>query len=208
MSRVVELLRSRRLPQVAVLTLMSVGFAGCSADMQTRLSQNTLSNPFNYQPEATGTVPAPQAQSQVERRELPQYARPQNPPPQSQYQSSALPPPPVVTAPRSYPVAGNGVSGGGRGLSSYTPPGQPQLDTTGAVPRSVAAAHPPAQGTTIIVGTSDTVDILAKRYNVSAAAILHANGYKGPRTLSPGQQLIIPRQTAAVATPATAPVPA
>ena len=36
MSRVAELLRSRRLPQVAVLALMSVGFAGCSADMQTR----------------------------------------------------------------------------------------------------------------------------------------------------------------------------
>jgi len=202
MSRVVELLRSRRLPQVAVLTLMSVGFAGCSADMQTRLSQNTLSNPFNYQPEATGTVPAPQAQ--VERRELPQYARPQAQAPQSQYQSSALPPPPVVTAPRSYPAASNGVSGGGRGLSSYAPPSHPQLETTGTVaPRSVAAAHPP--GTTIIVGTSDTLDILAKRYNVSAAAILQANGYKGPRTLSPGQQLIIPRQTVAVATPAPAP---
>ena len=94
MSRVVELLRSRRVPQIAVLALMSVGFAGCSADMQTRLSQNTLSNPFNYQPEATGSVPAPQ----VERRELPQYARPQSQPPQSQYQSSALPPPPCVAA--------------------------------------------------------------------------------------------------------------
>src|SRR6184192_1984623 len=106
MSRVAELLRSRRVPQVAVLTLMSVGFAGCSADMQTRLSQNTLSNPFNYQPEATGTVPTPQAQSQVERRELPQYARPHTSP-QSQYQSSALPPPPVVAPARSYPVTGN-----------------------------------------------------------------------------------------------------
>ena len=59
MSRIAELLRSRRMPQVAVLALMSVGFAGCSADMQTRLSQNTLSNPFNYHPEATVTVPAP-----------------------------------------------------------------------------------------------------------------------------------------------------
>jgi murein DD-endopeptidase MepM/ murein hydrolase activator NlpD len=202
MSRVVELLRSRRVPQLAVLTLMSVGFAGCSADMQTRLSQNTLSNPFNYQPEATGTVPAAQPQSQVERRDLPQYTRPQTQAPQAQ-----LPPPPVVAAPRSYPAASNGVSGGGRGLSSYTPPGRPQLETTGTVaPRSIAAAHSPAQGTTIIVGTSDTIDILAKRYNVSAAAILHANGYKGPRTLSPGQQLVIPRQTAAAATPA--PVPA
>src|SRR5216684_1582002 len=121
MSRVAELLRSRRVPQIAVLTLMSVAFAGCSADMSTRFSQNTLSNPFNYQPEATGAVPAPA----VERRELPQYARPQTQSPQSQYQSSALPPP-VVAAPKSYPVANSGVSGGGRGVSSYAPPSQPQ----------------------------------------------------------------------------------
>jgi len=187
MSRVVELLRSRRVPQIAALALMSVGFAGCSADMSTRLSQDTLANPFNYQPEATGSAPT----AHVERRELPQ----------SQYQSSALPPP-VVGAPQSYPAA----SGGGRGLSSYAPPSHPQLETTGTVAqRSVAAARPPAQGTTIIVGTSDTLEMLAKRYNVSSAAILQANGYKGPRTLSPGQQLIIPRQTAAVAAPALAP---
>src|SRR6266404_4100676 len=206
MSRVAELLRSRRVPQVAVLALMSVGFAGCSADMSTRFSQNTLSNPFNYQPEATGSVPTAQPQSQVEHRELPQYSRPQS---QPQYQSSALPPP-AVAAPQSYPAAGNGVSGGGRGLASYAPPpAQPRLETTGTVaPRSVAAAHNPASsGTTIIVGTSDTLDILAKRYNVSSAAILQANGYKGPRALSPGQQLIIPRQSTVVATPAPAVAP-
>jgi murein DD-endopeptidase MepM/ murein hydrolase activator NlpD len=46
---------------------------------------------------------------------------------------------------------------------------------------------------------------LAHRYNVKPAAILQANGYKGPRTLSPGQQLIIPFQTpATVAAPALA----
>ena len=88
MSRIVELLRSRRVPQVAVLALMSVGFAGCSADMQTRLSQNSFSNPFASQPEATGSVRAPA----VERREPPQYARPQASP-APQYQSQALPPP-------------------------------------------------------------------------------------------------------------------
>ncbi len=60
------------------------------------------------------------------------------------------------------------------------------------------------RGTTIIVGTSDTLDLLAKRYNVSSAAILQANGYKGPRALSPGQQLIIPHQTAVAAAPAPA----
>src|SRR6185295_6426043 len=103
MSRIAELLRSRRMPQVAVLTLMSVGFAGCSADMQTRLSDNSFSNPFASQPEASVRAPA------VERRELPQYARP--PAQSSQYQSQALPPP-AVAAPHAYPARSGGVSGG------------------------------------------------------------------------------------------------
>jgi len=198
MSRVVELLCSRRVPHVAALALMSFGFAGCSADMSTRLSQSSYSNPFASQPEATGSVRTPA----VERRELPQYARPR-----SQYQSQPLPPP--IAAPQSYPAANAGVSGGGRGLSSYAPPAHPPIETTGTVPRSVAATRAPAQGssqggTTIIVGTSDTLDTLSRRYNVSSAAILQANGYKGPRALSPGQQLIIPRPATAAAAPALA----
>jgi murein DD-endopeptidase MepM/ murein hydrolase activator NlpD len=214
MPRVVVLLCSR-LPQVAMLALISFAFAGCSADMSSRLSQSQpqpqdpFSNPFNSRSEATGSVPAPQ----VDRRELPQYARPQP------YPSSALPPP--IATPQSYPAASGGVSGGGRGLASYAPPPptyaqptQPRLETTGTVPpRSVAAALPPqpapapapvAQGgtTTIIVGTSDTLEVLAQRYHVTPAAILAANGYKGPRVLSPGQQLIIPHATAVAAAPA------
>ncbi len=202
MSRVVELLYSRRVPHVAALALMSFGFAGCSADMQTRLSQNNLSNPFASQPDTTSSVRTPA----VERRELPQYSRPQTQY-QPQYQSQPLPPP--IAAPQSYPAAHSGVSGGGRGLSSYAPPTHQPIETTATVaPRSVAAVRAPAQaaaqgssqaGTTIIVGTSDTLDTLSRRYNVSSAAILQANGYKGPRALSPGQQLIIPRQTAAAA---------
>ncbi|WOH69540.1 peptidoglycan DD-metalloendopeptidase family protein [Bradyrhizobium sp. BWA-3-5] len=200
MSRVAELLRSRRVPQVAVLALMSVGFAGCSADMQTRFSDSSFSNPFASQPEATGTVRAPAA----ERRELPQYARPQ-PQQAPQFQSQSLPPP-AVAAPSAYPASSGGISGGGRGVSSYAPPTRSPIETTATVPpRSVAAARPAAPGgTTIIVGTSDTLDIIAKRYNVSPAAILQANGYKGPRVLSPGQQLIIPRQSAVAATPTPA----
>jgi murein DD-endopeptidase MepM/ murein hydrolase activator NlpD len=189
MSRVVELLCSRRAPHFAVLALMSIGFAGCSADMSTRLSQN----PFASQSDATGSVPAPA----VERRELPQYSRPQ-----PQYQSQALPPP--ISAPQSYPAANGGVSGGGRGVASYEPPAHPQLETTGSVPHSVAATRTPVQGTTIIVGTSDTLETLSHRYHVSPAAILQANGYKGPRVLSPGQQLIIPHPAAAVAAAAPA----
>lgn len=201
MSAVVELLCSRRVPQVAVLALMSFAFAGCSADMSSRLSQSNFSNPFAS--EQTGSV----QQAPPPQRELPQYARPQTQ--SGSYQSQPLPPP-AVSAPQSYPVAsGGGVSGGGRGVGSYAPPAQPHLETTATVPpRSVAAAQP-AAGTKIIVGTSDTLDVLAKRYRVTPQAILAANGYKGPRTLSPGQQLIIPHPaTAAAPAPASAPVAA
>jgi murein DD-endopeptidase MepM/ murein hydrolase activator NlpD len=198
MSRVVELLCSRRTPQVAVLALMSVGFAGCSADTQTRFAQNSFSSPFSsQQAEATGSVGSPTPQ--VEQRELPQYARPQ-----PQYQSSALPPP--VAAPQSYPA---GVSGGGRGVASYSPPTRGPIETTGTVaPRSVAAkGWGQGGGTTIIVGTSDTMDGLAKRYGVTTAEILKANGYKGPRALQPGQQLIIPPHAVAAAPAAAQPKP-
>ena len=190
MSRVVELLRSRRVPQAAALALISFAFAGCSADTSTRFQASNFSNPFASQPEATASVPP----AAVERRELPQYTRPHTPP--------------SVAAPQSYAAPSQGVSGGGRGLSSYTPPARPQLETTGSVgPKSVAATRNAQAhgGTTIIVGTSDTLEIIAKRYNVSSAEILKANGYKGPRALSPGQQLIIPpRQSTAAAAPAPA----
>ena len=201
MSAVVELLCSRRVPQVAVLALMSFAFAGCSADMSSRLSQSNFSNPFAS--ESTGSV----QQAPPPQRELPQYSRPQT---QSGYYQSQPLPPPAVSAPQSYPVAsGGGVSGGGRGVGSYAPPAQPRLETTATVPpRSVAAAQPTG-GTKIIVGTSDTLDVLAKRYHVTTQAILAANGYKGPRALSPGQQLIIPHPaTAAAPAPAMAPVAA
>ncbi|QOZ09475.1 LysM peptidoglycan-binding domain-containing M23 family metallopeptidase [Bradyrhizobium sp. CCBAU 51765] len=203
MSAVAELLYSRRVPQVAALALISFSFAGCSADMSSRLSQTNFSNPFAS--EATGSV----QQAPPPQRELPQYARPQTQP--GYYQSQPLPAP-AVSAPQSYPVtSGGGVSGGGRGVGSYAPPTQPHLETTATVPpRSVAAAQP-AGGTKIIVGTSDTLDVLAKRYRVTPQAILAANGYKGPRALSPGQQLIIPHPATAAApvpAPAMAPVAA
>jgi murein DD-endopeptidase MepM/ murein hydrolase activator NlpD len=230
MSSVVALPCSRRLPQVAALALISFALAGCSGDMSTRVSQDPFgnkdpfSNPFSSRSEATGSVPTPQ----VERREMPQYSYSRPQPYQSQalqsqpLQSSGLPP--AVASPQTYPAAGGGISGGGRGLASYAPPSQPRLETTGTVPvppRPIAAAVPPPApvaapvpapiaaaapvhggSTTIIVGTSDTLDILAQRYRVTPAAILAANGYRGPRTLSPGQQLIIPHPTAVAAAPA------
>ena len=158
--------------------------AGADVDRGCRMQLRHAEPPFRkslcFAVESTASAP----QAPAQRHELPQYARPQ-----SRVQSQNLPPP--IAAPQSYPSASSGMSGGGRGISSYAPPAHP-IEATGSVPHSVAAVHP-AHGTTIIVGTSDTLEILARRYNVTPAAILQANGYKGPRVLSPGQQLIIPR---------------
>jgi murein DD-endopeptidase MepM/ murein hydrolase activator NlpD len=186
--------------------------------MQTRLAQspNFATNPGQSgRVETTGSVNAAPAGG-VERRELPQYARPQY----SQapvYQSQELAPPaqaPQIAAPRSYPAAApyqQAQAAPARPMPAYAQPARPAIESTGAVaPRSVAANGVLGHngGTPIIVGTSDTLEGLAKRYNVSTAAILAANGYRGPRVLSPGQSLIIPRQQAASVAPAAAPVAA
>src|ERR1700761_3311302 len=195
MSRVVALLCSRRAPRFAALALISIGVAGCSADNTTRFSQTSFSNPFAS--DATGSVPP----APVQQPQPPQYPRPA-------YQSQSLPP---ISAPQSYPVSqpyasSQGVSGGGRGLASYEPPARPPAEATGTVaPRSVAAVRQPEPSIKVIAGTSDRQEVLARRYNVSSAAILQANGYRGPRALQPGQQLIIPRPATAVAA-APAPV--
>ena len=188
MSRVVELLCSRRVPQVAVLALMSIGFAGCSADMSTRLSQNHFSNPFASQPEATGSVPAA-------RRRAPRTAA-------ICAAASAISVRGVAAADRGAAVLSGRQQRRVRRRARAWPPMRRPAAADSKPPaawRRVRSrrARPAQGGTTIIVGTSDTLEILARRYNVSSAAILQANGYKGPRALSPGQQLIIPHPTAA-----------
>jgi murein DD-endopeptidase MepM/ murein hydrolase activator NlpD len=190
MSRFVELISSRHAPHFAVLALVSIGFGGCSADTSTRFSDTTFSNPFASSPEATGSVARGggyQASSQYQQpRELPQYARPRTQP--------------IVSAPLAAPVSSVPTSGGGRGVASYAPPQQPAIEATGSTaPRSVAATSGWSRegGTTIIVGTADTLDIISRRYNVPSAEIMKANGYSGPRALQPGQQLVIPRRAVA-----------
>jgi murein DD-endopeptidase MepM/ murein hydrolase activator NlpD len=176
MSRVVELRRRRHVPPVAALALMSISFAGCSAD-----TQRFQANPFastQSSPEATGSVPS----GRVESHPLPQY----------QPTASA---PRIAPAQPLYGTPASGVSGGGRGISSYTPPAQP-IETTGTVgPKSVAATANwnRQDGATIIVGTSDTIESISQRYGVPARDIMKANGLPTPRAIQPGQSLFIPR---------------
>ena len=191
MSRVVELRRRRHVPQVAALALMSISFAGCSADT-TRFAANPFATP-QAAPEATGSVPT----GRVESHPLPQYQ-------------------PTVSAPRTMPAQqvyaapSSGVSGGGRGLASYTPPAHP-IETTGSVgPKSIAATSNwnRDDGAMIIVGTSDTIDSISRRYGVPPQEIMRANGLPTPRAIQPGQSLFIPRPPQAHPAPAVAAVPA
>lgn len=185
MSRVAELLRARRASPVAVAALISAGLAGCSAD-----THRFAENPFNSrQPEVTGSVPQaqPAPSGRIESRPLPQY------------QQSSTPPQTAPAYNFNRQPQSSGISGGGRGMAAYAPPSKP-IETTGTTaPRSVAsnATWSGADGTTIIVGTSDTVDSLAQRYNVPAREIMRVNGLPTPRNLQPGQSLVIPRQAVA-----------
>jgi LysM repeat protein len=186
MSRVAELFRARRASPVAVVALISAGLAGCSAD-----SHRFAENPFvTRQQEATGSVPQPHPApaapyGRVESRPLPQYGAPPQTAPAYGYQ-------------RQSNLQPSGTSGGGRGLAAYAPPSQHPMETTASTaPRSIAAnggTWSAADGTTIIVGTNDTVDTLAQRYGVPSKEIMRANGLPTPRNLQPGQQLVIPRQ--------------
>lgn len=181
MPRVHALFVARRAPSLAVLALACLGVAGCSSD-----SSRFNSNPFASRSsnEVTGSAQAR---------------------PTTQLQASALPP--AVSAPQSLPAhqAGVQTAGGGSGLGSYHPP--QAATTTASVPAGSSWQSP--GGIPIIVGTSDTIDVLAKRYNVSSDSILRANNMSSGRMLQPGQRLIIPRsniaatRAPAIAAPAT-----
>jgi murein DD-endopeptidase MepM/ murein hydrolase activator NlpD len=193
MSRVAELLRAYRASPVAVIALVSAGLAGCSAD-----SHRFAENPFHSrQPEVTGTVPQAQAapSGRIESRPLP----PQH--------SAAPQTVPAYSYDRQTSHQPSGISGGGRGIAAYAPPARPIETTATTAPRSIAsnASWSAADGQTIIVGTSDTVDTLAQRYNVPAKEIMRVNGLPTPRNLQPGQSLVIPRQVTATAPQMAAP---
>ena len=95
---------------------------------------------------------------------------------------------------RSLPrLGGDGFSGGGRGMASYQPGSG---DVTGSLP---PPAPPPPRfswegGTPITVGRGETLETIARRYDVPVAAIMEANSISHPRGVHQGQHLVIPRR--------------
>ena len=76
--------------------------------------------------------------------------------------------------------------------------------------RAAPARTPVAPGESIQVQQGDTLYGIAKRYNVSIAALIEANGMKNGASIKPGQQLFLPAGVPAKVareTPAPAPTP-
>ncbi len=97
--------------------------------------------------------------------------------------------------------AGDGTSGGGRGMGSYQP-------ANGDVTGSLRETPPPPTwtwegGTPIILAPGETLEMLSRRYGVPVAAIMEANHITNPGTVHPGEHLVIPRRRG----PATAVAP-
>jgi murein DD-endopeptidase MepM/ murein hydrolase activator NlpD len=107
-------------------------------------------------------------------------------PPNYPPQGAAYPPPraPDYPPPPDYPPGG---------------PNYPQRpDTTGAVSGPPGRAMARSDGApggeiAVTVGPGDTINRIAKRYNVSPAALMAANHLSAPATIRSGQQIVIPR---------------
>jgi murein DD-endopeptidase MepM/ murein hydrolase activator NlpD len=216
MAYLFELPCSRLGLRVSLLTLIAVGFAGCSSDV-TRFDSNPFaSRGAPASSEVTGSIPrGPAAPTgRVESRPLPQ--------------TSALPAPPPTH------VSSTGVSTGAGGMGSYRPPTQ-QGDVTGSIaPHQVAAAAPaplrapvpqyaapapapqrapapqyasaaPANGQVVIVAPGETLFSISRRHGVSVSTLMQANNITSPNELRPGQRLVVPGQHTARVAPAPAP---
>ncbi len=111
------------------------------------------------------------------------------------------PMPPLAAADREQ------VSDAGRGIASHQPG---SAEVTGSV-RSVAPSPPPAWtwegGTPIIVAHGETLDMLSRKYQVPAYAIMEANKITSSSSIHAGQHLVIPRRRSSPKA-AVAPTPA
>ena len=180
-------------PRVAALALIGVAVAGCSnssrfdtpyAGYQRQNTNQVASRAPTRSPEYTGSVtPRPATRNAVVSQPLPTPSRPA-----------------TVAANTGYTSGGYG--NGAQGLGAYRP-GSRGNDITG----SVSAPAKPAGhwtwdgGSPVTVGYGDSVESIARKYNVPAHAILETNGVTNAAQVRPGQRLVIPRYVTTSAAP-------
>jgi len=153
--------------RVAVPALMGLAAAGCSNSARFD-SDPFASSAQAPRQEATGSI-AQRPVTRVEAQPLPAPSRP------------------ATVAART------GYSTGAQGLGAYRPE---HAEITGSV-----AAHRPQPaghwtwdgGAPVTVASGETVESLARKYGVPAAAIVQTNGFREGAVLRPGQRVVIPR---------------
>jgi murein DD-endopeptidase MepM/ murein hydrolase activator NlpD len=170
----------RAWPRLAVLALIGVTAAACSDSARFVQYDPLAKNTARSNADVTGSVNTrPVTSSRVAARPLPAPGRPQT----------------VAAASHA------GVANGAPGLGAYRP-GR-SGDVTGSVP---TAGHWSRHGgTTVTVARGQTINSIARQYNVPASAIIEANHLTNPNAIEPGQRLIVPRNVAGEMRPAAEP---
>src|SRR5664279_3001203 len=168
---------SRLWPRVAVLAVAGLATASCSSS--GRFDSNPYASDHSAPPqETTGSVSQRPMHNRVEAQPLPAPSRP------------------------ATVASSSGYSGGAQGLGAYRPSASGYTQGSSETTGSVRNAPPPAKpsggwtwdgGAPVTVGYGESVDQIARKYNVPASAILQTNGISDPSMVKPGQRLVIPR---------------
>jgi murein DD-endopeptidase MepM/ murein hydrolase activator NlpD len=174
--------RSRAGLHVAILAILGLAVAGCSDS--ARFDSNPYASNRPVLQETTGSIsPRPAYRSRIEAQPLPALSRP------------------------ATVASTSGVSTGAQGLGAYRPNGS---DVTGSVTTYSAPAPAPTGhwtwdgGSPVTVKSGETVESIARKYGVPAAAIRETNGFRDGAALRPGQRVVIPRYVSAGAAPTPA----
>ncbi|MBV8447570.1 MAG: M23 family metallopeptidase [Hyphomicrobiales bacterium] len=154
---------SGAVPRLALVILIGTLAAACSSEA-TRLSENPFASPFSARTADTTPPIPPASTGKVQSRALP---------PVGAQQSS--------TGTFSEPDRGT-VTG-----SIQSHPSAPQPVKSAEIGNWTSTG-----GTSLTVGSGDTIATLSSRYGVPESALRNANNLKGGANPAPGSQIIIP----------------
>lgn len=148
-----------------VAIVLMVAGAAGCSNDSGRFTDNVFSSGAPSRSETTGSIAPSASASRVESRPMPHLA------------------------------SADGVSGGGRGLSSYQPL---STEVTGSVP---ATPPPPPVwtwegGRPVTVGPGENLETISRRYGVPVSALMEANSITSPTMVHPGQHLVVPHYRA------------
>jgi len=168
------LVRPVILGRLVLAAAASAALAGCSAD-SLRFADGPAPQPAPYRgaPEVTGSLgPAPSGRVDV---------------------AAAPPPAGNYGTPSSFAAPGPVSAGGAMPSYAAAPPAPPPVPATPRVAATPAAPAPQAAAGTHVVQSGETLNSVARMYNVQPAQLAAANNIGIGMTVRTGQQLVIPQ---------------